>query len=303
MSNAQNIYLFYKANNKLGEGVLYDSASNSVYWVDMPCQKICKLDASRQYSEIEIGEEPGFLVTVKNGGLIVGAGKKILLMNDNIVVGEVPLLCENLDVSVNDGSISPDGKTILFGTKHNSEIEKVGESFVIGDAIVRTDQRFIVFNGPAFSLDGNQVYFTDSPTGIIKVADYDQLTGRLSRVEEFARVPEVDGYPDGMAIDSEGYLWSAHWDGARITRYQPDGTVNKVYKMPVKRPTSLAFTGSELKTLIVTSADLDDPIRPRLPNVIQDGDVLALDVDVPGVVLPAYTGSFLQDLKKSNDKL
>jgi sugar lactone lactonase YvrE len=73
--------------------------------------------------------------------------------------------------------------------------------------------------------------------------------------------------------------------------------------MPVKRPTSLAFAGSELKTLIVTSADLDDPILPRLPNVIQDGDVLAFDVDVPGVVLPAYCGSFLQDLKKSNDKL
>ena len=81
MSNAHNIQLFYKANNKLGEGVLYDFASNSVYWVDMSCQKICKLDASRQYSEIEIGEEPGFLVAVKNGGLIVGAGKKIILMN------------------------------------------------------------------------------------------------------------------------------------------------------------------------------------------------------------------------------
>ena len=298
MLNAPNIRLFHKANNELGEGAFYDSANDVVYWVDIPHRKICKLDASKQYSEIELDAEPGFLVVTEDGGLLVGADKKIMLFENGILVGDVSLTCEHPDVGVNDGSISPDGKTIFFGTKHTTEIEKLGESYVISDKVSSTGQRFIVFNGPTFALDGAKAYFTDSTTGVIEVADYDQLTGRLSNVKEFARVPESEGYPDGMAIDSEGCLWSAHWDGARITRYLPNGTVDKVYKMPVSRPTSLAFASSDLKTLIVTSADMDDPVRPRQSNVIQDGDLLAFDVDVPGVILPAYGGSFLENLRK-----
>ena len=53
------------------------------------------------------------------------------------------------------------------------------------------------------------------------------------------------GIPDGLtAIDAEGYVWSAHWGGSRISRYDHNGHVDQVIEMPVPMVTSMAFGGS-----------------------------------------------------------
>ena len=67
-------------------------------------------------------------------------------------------------------------------------------------------------------------------------------------------MPESEGKPDGLTIDAEGFVWSAHWDGWCVTRYDPDGHVERVINLPVPRPTSCVFGGADLQTLFVTSA-------------------------------------------------
>ena len=61
------------------------------------------------------------------------------------------------------------------------------------------------------------------------------------------------GYPDGSAVDRDGYLWNAEWDGARIVRYRPDGAVDRVIAMPTVRPTGCCFGGDDMRTLYVTT--------------------------------------------------
>ena len=47
--------------------------------------------------------------------------------------------------------------------------------------------------------------------------------GELGPAEVFAHTHGEPGVPDGSALDSEGRLWNAQWDGWRIVAYAPDG--------------------------------------------------------------------------------
>jgi sugar lactone lactonase YvrE len=103
------------------------------------------------------------------------------------------------------------------------------------------------------------------------------------------------GVPDGSTVDSEGYVWTAHWGGWRVTRYAPDGRIDREIEMPVKNVTSCAFGGSNLDTLFVTTASiefdnhrwlfLDDAGFASAPLA---GAIFALHVGVRGLPEPAF---------------
>jgi sugar lactone lactonase YvrE len=80
--------------------------------------------------------------------------------------------------------------------------------------------------------------------------------GELGAKSIFTVFDESQGYPDGMTTDSEGCVWVAHWGGARITRFRPDGDIDRVIPMPVSQPTSCVFAGDNLDRLFVTSASI-----------------------------------------------
>lgn len=111
-----------------------------------------------------------------------------------------------------------------------------------------------ISNGIGWSPDDKTMYYTDSPLRLIYKYDFDSPSGEISNRREFIRIPADEGFPDGLAVDQEGFVWSAHWDGWRITRYDPDGKVERVIYTPVQRPTSCTFGGENLDQLYITSA-------------------------------------------------
>ncbi len=115
-----------------------------------------------------------------------------------------------------------------------------------------------IANGPAFSPDGRTMYLSDTPLGHIDRFDVDPATGELSGRRPFARIAEEDGTPDGLTVDSAGYVWAALYGGAAVRRYSPEGVLDREVPVPARQPTSVCLVGS---TLIVTSAreGLDDP--------------------------------------------
>jgi len=67
------------------------------------------------------------------------------------------------------------------------------------------------------------------------------------------QVPEEDGFPDGLTVDSMGYIWSARWDGSSIVRYTPEGKLDRRIILPAKKVTSLVFGGEDLTEIYITS--------------------------------------------------
>ncbi|MEO5672392.1 MAG: SMP-30/gluconolactonase/LRE family protein [Ramlibacter sp.] len=84
-----------------------------------------------------------------------------------------------------------------------------------------------------------------------------------------------EGYPDGSAVDADGGLWNAQWDGGCVVRYDGDGVETARIGLPVSRPTCPAFGGQDLGRLFVSSAriGLDDEALRAQPMA---GGVFAL---------------------------
>ena len=53
------------------------------------------------------------------------------------------------------------------------------------------------------------MYFTDSMVRTIWAYEFDLLSGETRRTSNFAQLAGQDGLPDGLTVDSEGFVWSA----------------------------------------------------------------------------------------------
>jgi len=97
------------------------------------------------------------------------------------------------------------------------------------------------------------MYFTDSLAHTIYLFDYDRKNGEISNRRIFAQIPEEEGLPDGLTVDSMGYIWSARWEGSSIVRYNPEGMVDRRITFPAKKVTSMAFGDEDLMQIYITS--------------------------------------------------
>jgi sugar lactone lactonase YvrE len=119
---------------------------------------------------------------------------------------------------------------------------------------------------------------------VIWAFDFDIDAGAIANRRVFADLTARRGNPDGSCVDAEGFLWNAEYGGHRLTRYTPDGRIDRAVELPVTNPTCCCFGGEALDTLYVTSAGGERPTSPL------EGAVLALDVGVRGLPEAAFGG-------------
>ncbi|OYV06485.1 MAG: calcium-binding protein, partial [Verrucomicrobiales bacterium VVV1] len=135
---------------------------------------------------------------------------------------------------------------------------------------------FALSNGPCWSPDGSTFYFSDTFSGEIWAYDYDLETGNIANRRTFTKEGITPGVAtDGSTVDAEGFLWNAQVYQGKLCRYAPDGRLDRVIDMPVKKVTSVIFGGPELDVLYVTS--MTKPPLPQFPgdNVLR-GSVFAI---------------------------
>jgi sugar lactone lactonase YvrE len=158
------------------------------------------------------------------------------------------------------------------------------------DGSVHTAETGIgISNGIGWSPDNTIMYYTDSLSRTIYAYDYDAATGNISNRRDLIVTPEDDGLPDGLTIDGDGYIWSACWGGWKVTRYAPDGRIDREVRLPAAQITACVFGGPNLDELYITSAwtELDAEQRRSQPLA---GDVFRLKTDVRGLAEPHFAG-------------
>lgn len=122
-------------------------------------------------------------------------------------------------------------------------------------AVSKKVGRLTIPNGMAWSADRKTMYLIDTIPGEIYAYDYVDSGAAVTNRSLIRKVPESEGYPDGMTIDSEGYLWIALYGGGKIIRIDPaGGEVDVEVIVPVPKPTSCTFGGERFNALYITTA-------------------------------------------------
>jgi sugar lactone lactonase YvrE len=295
------IRCIHQARSVLSEGALWSPEENVLYWVDQMRPELHRLDPSTGEDSrisIDLPAQLGAVVPRACGGLVLAASDGISLLDRDLQT-RVPFvnpIAALPRASFNDAKCDRQGR-LWAGTTDRQETEEIGCLYRVdanGD-VTPVAAGFVCSNGPSFSPDGRTMYHTRSNERVIHSYDIDVDTGLAHSPRVFATVEAEAGVPDGSTVDAEGYLWSTHWGGWRITRYAPDGRVDRVIKMPVKSPTSCAFGGDSMETLFVTSASME--FQNGTPVYMDDagfaaspmeGGIFAIDVGIRGLPEPAF---------------
>ena len=259
--------------DRLGEGPAWSARRGALFWVDILAPALRSFDlASGVVSTwdmpekigwaIECADDPRFIVGLKSGF----ARLDLDTMHIQHIGHPEPDRPHN---RLNDAKVDRAGR-IWAGTMDDREVEAVGALYCLGPDLTwtRHDDGYGVTNGPAFSPDGITVYHTDSLDRTVFA--FDLTDGALLNKRVFLRFEDSWGYPDGMCTDAAGGVWIAHWGGGRVSRFSPDGRLDRSIALPASQVTSCTFAGAGLDRLFVTSAAVgveDEPLAGALFEV------------------------------------
>ncbi|MBZ9700519.1 MULTISPECIES: SMP-30/gluconolactonase/LRE family protein [unclassified Mesorhizobium] len=280
----------------LGEGPLWDVEQERLYWIDSFDGRVFRATADgREIRSWDVPMKIGSMALRKDGGGAVVSLQRGFHLLD-FATGEVtPIHDPEPDKPMNrlnDGKVDRRGR-FFAGSMDTMEEGPSGGLYRLDPdfSVTRIDSGIICSNGPCWSPDDRTFYFADTWTGEIWAYDYDIETGTASNRRTFVRVDTSrGGAADGSTVDAEGCLWNALVYDGRLVRYAPDGSIDRIIDMPVKKITSAMFGGPKLDTLYVTS--MAKPPLPRFPgDGVLRGSLFAITgLGVTGVPEPRFGG-------------
>ena len=251
-----------------GEGVLWCERRQALLWVDIDGARLwMHLPAQGTSRSWPLPDRPGCIGLGQAGDLLLVLAKALYRADLDAALADgvdaVPLV-HLADVEPheprtrsNDGRADRHGN-FVFGTMDESATKAPIGAFYQYSAAHGLRPlplpAVAISNSIAFSADGRTLYWCDSVSAEIHCCDYDPARAQVGRSRVFARVDLPGTAADGSTIDAEGHLWNAQWGGARVVRYRPDGTVDRILPMPVPQPSCCAIGGPGLDTLYVITS-------------------------------------------------
>ena len=252
----------WEAQATLGEGPIWIEQEQALYWVDIFESHLHRYCPSSEKKETwkhepfisaiiptdipaENGEQT-FIATYKDGVKLIRGNHTQTLFDPE------PNLKEN---RLNDAYADHYGN-LWIGSMHHSIETQTGKFYCIRPDLTYTalSGDYWVTNGPAFDPINNWIYLVSSQEKTI-------LRGKLhedGHIENLAPwvITKGPGTPDGIAVDADQCLWVTHFGGARITRYRPNGAIEREISVPALNTTKCAFGGKDLSTLYITTANV-----------------------------------------------
>jgi len=270
-------------NCSLGEGPHWDEERQTLYFIDINSHLIYSyIPDTGELKKRKIDNPPGCIIPTDSDSEFLVATKKGIELVSFDDIRETRLLVDRMSIELkeknrfNDGKVDPLGR-LWVGTMAENCEGKEGILICLSRNNTWTLERSNVgiSNGLAWSSDAKTMYYIDSPSKKVVAFDFNENSGQISNEREVFLLVEEGSVPDGMTIDSDGFLWIAIWGGNRVIRVDPTlGKEERRIILPSKNVTSCCFGGPSLSTLFVTTAAQDTD----LSEYPQAGNVFSIDV-------------------------
>lgn len=255
--------------NLCGESPLWDVQRKHLYWVDCLSAKLFRYDwATGQRKTVLDSFEVNGCALNRPGGMVLVNNSGVWLWGKS---GGAPTLIaaevEKAKLQLNDCVADPRGRLLTGSCFYSpSEDFSLGHLFCVekDGAVTILDEGFYLSNGLCFSPDEQTLYFADSVQRVIYAYEYDPEKGTVRNRRIFVKLDSSAGLPDGLTVDSEGFVWSAEWYGGCVTRFDPDGKMERRIALPAKQVSSLTFGGPDMTDIFITSAAKSEPM-PVMP--------------------------------------
>ena len=292
MSPAKNAELvnIISVGNTLGEGVSWDPVNERLWWTDIQERLLYRYDPLQGAQKtFELPERLGSFGFVQDSQQIVAAFESGFAMY-HPESGALEWLARPehaaKNLRFNDGRVDRQGRFWAGSMVEGDGLPTAKLYCLRGRTLEVCLTDIAISNSICFSPDGRHLYFADTPQRAIMRYDIDANTGAISNRSIFARTPS-GAFPDGSNVDSQGYVWNAHWGAGRVVRYALDGSIDLEIEIPTAQPTCVAFGGKNLDLLYVTSArqGMKPDVLARQPHA---GDVFVYQLGIKGLADPRF---------------
>lgn len=273
------------AGAQVGESPVWCDRRQVLWWVDIGAGMLHRFDPATGADDLwPMGRAVACIALTEGDDLVLGLADGLFRFSPDS--GQQTLIAEpesdRPENRPNDAAMGRDGR-FYFGTM------KAQPDGVAGGALYRLDPdlrvtRLLdglhVSNGLAVSPDGRRLYLSDSWKEVRRIWSFDlDGQGNLSNRRDYFDTAGRPGRPDGGCVDAEGFYWSAAIEGGQLLRISPEGDVDRVIEMPVRKPTKACFGGPDLDVLYVTSLGAAD-------DSAHAGALMALRPGVKGLPEP-----------------
>lgn len=242
----------------LGEGPVWDERNGHLWWIDILAGYLMQYSPEAKENKVfELGEFIGAAALRKNEGLILAMQSGFYFFNEKSgwlkkIIDPEPRQPGN---RFNDGKCDPSGR-FWAGTMAHDQTKKKGCLYRLNPDLSteKVLSGVTISNGLCWNRVSGIFYYIDTPEMEILSYQYNQETGEITGGHVVCAIEKTKGFPDGMTIDADGFLWVALYSGGKIIRVNPiDGSIDTEVIVPVPKPTSCTFGGKNLDQLYITT--------------------------------------------------
>jgi len=204
----------------LGEGPLWHSGRQSLFWFDIDNKVLFEKDLEGQRREYRFDRTVSAAGIIDESQLLIASERDLFVFD--LESNEQRSLCEleaeNDTTRSNDGRADPCGGFWVGTMGYNAEPNAGAIYRYYKGELRMLYPEVTISNSICFSPDRKTAYFTDSVVKVIRRVALDAEGWPAGEPTDFVDLSGEDFAPDGSVVDAQGRLWSAQWGASQRTQ-------------------------------------------------------------------------------------